>query len=158
MRIRLRNAAIQDATAMTDLDRECFPPEQAFPYRLFFQCIRGKNAISLVAEDENGRFVGFVIAENQGGVANLLTIDVTPIFRRLGAATVLMEGIFAALIEKDVEKLFLQVYIKNTPALTFYLKLGFVKEGLISDYYGENKDAWAMGKTLSKPGLGTVNQ
>ena len=141
---RLREGCIDDAAAMTSLDRLCFPPDVAFPYRLFRQLLASKSTISLLAEGDSGFLQGFLIAEYSDSDSMIWTVDVHENHRSQGIGSMLFSELFKRLAEKGVEKIFLQVYTENASALAFYKKHGFVKLELVHNYYGKNKDAWSM--------------
>ena len=111
------------------------------------QLIVDRNKKCLVA-DLHGEVVGYVGAEIVLDECNIGNLVVAEEYRGRGFATVLMEILFTDLRNRKVKKLFLEVEHDNEPAIGLYEKLGFVRDGLRRDYYGQGKDAILMSLDL----------
>jgi ribosomal-protein-alanine acetyltransferase len=74
-------------------------------------------------------FLTYAAAEN--GDQEVLNLAVDPDHRRQGVA----EALLRALLQQISDPLFLEVRAGNSPALSFYHKLGFAKTGQRRSYY-----------------------
>jgi [ribosomal protein S18]-alanine N-acetyltransferase len=89
-------------------------------------------------------FLGLLVA----GDLDVVSIATDPAFRRQGLAEGLLR---AALSYPAVERAFLEVECRNTPALTLYKKLGFVVTATRKAYYDGLRDAYNMKWQRSAP-------
>lgn len=81
----------------------------------------------------------------------ILTLCVMPASRRQGIAEVFLDALFDYADKQGVRRIFLEVSVKNTPAVRLYLKKGFHKIGCRKNYYKTQAgfcDAVCMEKTL----------
>ena len=133
---------------VAQLEKECFYDpwsENAIASEL-------KNPLSLwlVALDD-GRVVGYVGSQSVMGEADMMNIAVTSQYRRMGVAQELVQRLVAALREKDVYSLALEVRSSNEPAKALYSKLGFLPVGRRPNYYRNPKeDALILRKEWEK--------
>ena len=107
-----------------------------------------KNPLSLwlVAVDGN-RVAGYIGSQSVEGEADVMNVAVHPDYRRQGIARRLVEGLVAALKEKGVYSLALEVRASNAPAISLYERLGFSQVGLRPNYYRNPKeDAYILRK------------
>jgi ribosomal protein S18 acetylase RimI-like enzyme len=148
MNVRIRGAMLRDARVMEDIDRMCFPPRHAYSKDYFEAMLDHPDFLSLIAENDRGEMVGFIVVDRDERAANLVTIDVIPGDRRRGTGSALLDQALAHEALIGVEKIFLQVYTGNLQALAFYQRHGFGTLGKIRDYYGKNENALLMARTL----------
>lgn len=66
--------------------------------------------------------------------AEIITVAVSPAYRRQGIARALMEHMLR-LAEEARASVFLEVRASNTPARELYLSLGFAETGIRKNYY-----------------------
>jgi len=108
--------------------------------------------IALMAQDDGGEPLGFVLIRAGGGEAEVLTILTRPQHRRAGIAQALMLSAQEKLREGQAEKLFLEVAIDNPAAHGLYKALGFTQVGRRTGYYerknGARVDALILAYTL----------
>ena len=62
----------------------------------------------------------------------------------------LIQGLEKALLEKNIEKIFLEVRLSNLPAQNLYIKNGFNRINVRKSYYSDGEDAVVMAKELTK--------
>jgi len=103
----------------------------------------------LVAE-EAGQVLGYVGSQTVLDEADMMNIAVHPDARRQGIAGQLVTELIAALSQKGVRSLTLEVRVSNSPAISLYEKLGFIQAGRRPNYYRNPKeDAWILRKEWS---------
>lgn len=91
------------------------------------------NNLLLMAE-ANGQFISMCAFESEDKLRTRHTgevgISVLPEYRKMSLGTAMMQGILDwATTHPDIEKLSLEVWAKNTPAIGLYQKMGFIEEG-----------------------------
>lgn len=97
--------------------------------------------VARVGEYEAVQLVGWCACRVIQPEAELLKIAVKENDRRSGIGHLLMEKLFAELIKRKVNSLFLEVRGKNQAAVSFYKKHGFVHVGTRRNYYRDPPDS-----------------
>jgi len=88
--------------------------------------------IAFVAEDDDGRPVGFALARRRApGFGTLTDLFVSQDARRSGVGTELMRRVLAALRDLDVEQIDLDVQASNAVARSLYVRWGLRDEVVI---------------------------
>ena len=98
------------------------------------------NFVGLVAE-ESGEIVGYVTSTYCLDEAEIITVAVSPNFRKTGVATKLIESLISSLKNLNVNTLFLEVRESNLGAISLYEKLGFTKLSVRKNYYNGIENA-----------------
>ena len=93
----------------------------------------------LVAE-EDGVLLGYSGSQSVMDEADVMNVAVDPNRRREGIALKLVEALVAALNEKNVRALLLEVRASNEPAKALYEHQGFVQVGKRPNYYRNPKE------------------
>ena len=83
-------------------------------------------------------------------LAHLTTIGVAPEHRRRGLALMLLEHIEAALRDRDVGTIVLEVRVGNTAAQELYLNNGYNVVQRIAKYYNNGEDCFLMMKAINQ--------
>ena len=139
MTVNVETASITDLDKLCSIEKECFIKE-AFTRRQLLHVLADYNSLTLVAK-EKGRVVGFVMGtvQAEGGplTAHILTIDVSPQYRRRGIALRLSSEVERIFVERGVKTCFLEVREDNTEALNLYRKIGYKNIGQLRNYYGD---------------------
>ncbi len=78
---------------------------------------------------------GYAISSCGGGEADLLVIAVDSKYQRRGFGDKLLQMLLDALMQQQVDSLFLEVRSSNIAAIEFYRARGFVEIGLRRGYY-----------------------
>ena len=138
--------------SLADVDRVCVLEEMAFsmPWHKesFIEMIENKDALYLVAEDEQAGIIGCCGVRSIVGEGDISNVVVHPDFRKKGVAYKMLMQLIAR-GEKDfgIKEFTLEVRYSNIGAIHLYEKLGFVSEGIRKNFYEEPvEDALIMWK------------
>jgi len=111
--------------------------------------------LSYVAEDADGRIVGYVLAKmeedsDEEPHGHITSLAVKRSFRRLGIAQKLMDQTARAMIESfNAKYVSLHVRVSNRAALNLYMNtLKFQVSEVEPRYYADGEDAYAMKRDL----------
>ena len=155
--VSIRRATVDDLLKMQQTNLLCLPENYQFKYYIYHYL--SWPALLHVAEDHNGKIVGYVLAKledeevKQGEVQGHITsISVLRTYRRLGVASKLMTHAINMMQEYfDADFVSLHVRVSNRPALHLYHKnLGFDVRGVEKEYYADKEDAYKMRKYFKK--------
>ena len=155
--VSIRRATVEDLLKMQQTNLLCLPENYQFKYYIYHYL--SWPALLHVAEDHNGKIVGYVLAKLEdedvkpGEVQGHITsISVLRTYRRLGVASKLMSHAINMMQEYfDADFVSLHVRVSNRPALHLYHKnLGFDVRGIEKEYYGDKGDAYKMRKYFKK--------
>ena len=138
MNIEIANVTIRLLDKIYEIEKQCFEQE-AFTKQQLAYLIADYNIIGLTALVK-GEIVGFVLARvnirRNITFGHILTIDVTPAYRREGIAQKLLQEIEDILKIRGIRECRLEVRENNAAALNLYQKLGYTKIGKLEKYYG----------------------
>lgn len=139
MSITIEDASIKQLDELYKIEMECFKRE-AFSKHHIANLLTDYNCVSLVAKID-GTIVGFIIGmmhiERNALVGHILTIDVSPPYRRRAIAKMLLQKIEEIFKEKGVKSCRLEVREDNIAALKLYQKLGYKRVAKLENYYGD---------------------
>ncbi|KAM6976726.1 N-alpha-acetyltransferase 10 [Aplochiton taeniatus] len=171
--MNIRNARPEDLMNMQHCNLLCLPENYQMKY--YFYHGLSWPQLSYIAEDENGKIVGYVLAkmeEDPDDVphGHITSLAVKRSHRRLGLAQKLMDQASRAMIENfNAKYVSLHVRKSNRAALHLYSNtLKFQISEVEPKYYADGEDAYAMKRDLAhlaeevpqlrKPGVRTVGQ
>lgn len=133
-----------------EIESECFRLE-AFTKEQIAQLLRDYNSIGLIARVDS-RIVGFVIGmiyvDRSAVHGHILTIDVSPAYRRRRIGQTLLQEIEKIFRQKGVRTSHLEVREDNIAAIRLYTKQGYERIGRLKNYYG-NAHGLYLKKTLT---------
>jgi ribosomal-protein-alanine N-acetyltransferase len=122
---------------IAELEKVCFCApwsENSIRYEL-------TNPLSLwLVAVENGQLLGYVGSQSVMDEADMMNVAVAPECRRKGIARELVEALVAALAQRHVHCLTLEVRASNEPAKALYEALGFEQVGRRPNYYRNPKE------------------
>jgi [ribosomal protein S18]-alanine N-acetyltransferase len=149
--IRLREYRAADLAAMYALDVACFAEAFRFSRRAMQGFAEAKGAVAVVAEvsaevGADAELVGFCVAQLEGQVGYVVTLDVAEAWRRRGLARRLMEEVEARMRAAGAGGMELHVATENAGAIEFYGRMGYVRVGRDKAFYGRGGDAWVYRK------------
>ncbi|MDH5406141.1 MAG: ribosomal protein S18-alanine N-acetyltransferase [Candidatus Aminicenantes bacterium] len=131
----IRRFSLSDLKRVVEIDEKSFKvPHDEWVFRYYYY-LNPKNFFVYEADQQ---VVGFVLFEREG---HLLYLAVDPLYRRRGIGRILV-----AEARKHLKKgahPWAEVRRSNLAAQRFYQSLGFVRERVILNYYG-NEDAYIM--------------
>lgn len=105
----------------------------------------------IVKKDKILRGIIIVVEKNlpiSNEFAYINTLIVDKRFQKQGLATTLLTLTFDKMRSKGIRKVCLHVNIKNINAIKLFEKIGFIKDGIVKNYYGNDNDAYFMVKNI----------
>uniref|UniRef100_A0A8C5H9D3 N-terminal amino-acid N(alpha)-acetyltransferase NatA n=1 Tax=Gouania willdenowi TaxID=441366 RepID=A0A8C5H9D3_GOUWI len=143
--MNIRNARPEDLMNMQHCNLLCLPENYQMKY--YFYHGLSWPQLSYIAEDENGKIVGYVLAkmeEDPDDVphGHITSLAVKRSHRRLGLAQKLMDQASRAMIENF-----------NAKYVSLHVRKRYCTVGVISEvepkYYADGEDAYAMKRDLA---------
>ena len=129
-----RLAGAHEAPLLAALHAASFPAD-FWDEPVFAKLLSETHCFALViSPDENPQ--GFILLRVAAGEAELLTLAVTPHFRKRGLAKALLQEGIAACGGRGASEIFLEVAEDNTAARALYALAGFAEVGRRLRYYG----------------------
>ena len=141
MRIHCRLMESRDVLGVFKVDQACF----SHNWTQDSYEAETKNILSnYIVAEVDGKIIGFggfwqVIDE-----AHITNIAVMADYRQTGVGQNIMNAMLAQALAKGCVAMTLEVRGDNQPAINFYLKNQFTREGRRKDYYGTGMDAIIM--------------
>jgi len=136
----------EDAEAVSLLEASAF--SDGWQKKDILEIINSDGAIAYCATCE-GEIASYVIGRQIAPEGEIYRIATATSFRRRGVARALLKYAVVCEKSKGLEKLFLEVRSKNTPAISLYESLGFTSIDLRKNYYkNPNDDAVIMMKSV----------
>ena len=135
--IRLEQMSDAHVSQIAQLEKICFSD----PWSETSVASELHNPLSLWLVALDGDTVaGYVGSQSVLDGADMMNIAVHPDYRRQGIARALINGLVAALADKNVRCLVLEVRASNVPAIALYEQLGFQQVGRRPNYYRNPKE------------------
>lgn len=121
--------------------------------KTFLSCIDGRYFGEYATYSKSNEIIGFYVGEFVAGEATLMNICITPDFQGQGYGQQLLNLFMQASIEKEAEKIWLEVRAKNISAQMLYFNNGFIEISRRTGYYPSAsgfgyEDAIVMSKKL----------
>ena len=139
MEIKVETASIRLLDKFCEIEAQCFDQE-AFTKRQISYLLTDYNSLALVAK-ANGEIAGFIISqieiENNTIYGHIITLNVSPAYRRKGIASKMLTETEELLKQKGISECHLEVREDNSDALKLYQKSGYQKMGRLERYYGK---------------------
>ena len=120
------------------LERICF--SRPWSKRMLSEELENQCAAFLVAEDENGKVLGYaglLVMMDEGYITN---VAVFPEYRRLGVAAKIIEVYMNFAQANQLAFLTLEVRPSNAAAIALYQRFGFEEVGRRKNYYDLPKE------------------
>ena len=120
---KLRDYVSADFDALYNLDRICYPRGIAYSRPELRWFLAQADALCVAAEID-AKIVGFLIADRDGPLAHIITIDVAPEQRRRGVGTLMIEEIERRLLALGVTEINLETATDNEAGTAFWRRHG----------------------------------
>jgi ribosomal-protein-alanine N-acetyltransferase len=143
--VNLRPARVDEAAALAMMHRAVF--EEPWGEAEIAALLDSPGSFALVA-DSNGP-AGFILCRTMADEAEILTLAVAPVARRLGFGMALAQEAARLAAERGAASFFLEVAEDNRPAIALYETAGFEVIGRRTRYYGGVTDALVMRRWLN---------
>lgn len=151
----LRKAKKRDLKGIHPLEQESFSK----PWTMVNLETEYRNSLSrmFVIEQDN-QIIAYCSVWIVKDEVQLNKIAVKPEFRKRGLGRWLIEKIEYASSKKGAIHILLEVREKNTTAISFYEKLGFIKNGLRKNYYRDDNAVLMKKEIPSMPPSGGLGR
>lgn len=142
----IRNWKFEDILAVSRMEEECFGGE-AWSYATLVTAFESPTSFGLVAED-GGEIIAYGCITCAADTSDLENVVVTEGYRRSGIGGEIVKGLLKEAKARGAGKTFLEVRVSNVPAMSMYLKCGFVGVYARTRYYADGEDCLVMCKTF----------
>ena len=139
----IRRATVDDVGAVTLLEQELFTGD-AWSLESVTEEVTGPHRHALVACDDEGTVIGYVVAMQVDDVLDLHRIAVVPLARRTGIARALLTAVQEAGRASGARRMLLEVSDGNEAGVQFYAGAGFVEIDRRAGYYRDGTDALVL--------------
>lgn len=140
----------EDAARMAALHKAAFPAGEAWDQLAFEGLLALPTTHAYGIEADIGLKAQLVL-QVAVETAEILTLGVSPHWRRQGLAGELLQGAAQILGTKGVERFVLDVATDNAGAISFYSAQGFVQDGARRNYYKRLDGRFVDAMLLSRP-------
>ncbi len=130
--MEIRLAASEDVEQLFELENSCFP--DPWSRKSIRDTMNEEQSFFAVAVSD-GKIIGYINTTYVLDEMNLNRICVLPQYRRMGAANLLMDAMFAAARQNGLVQIFLEVRLSNMPAQELYKRFGFTVVGERKGFY-----------------------
>lgn len=136
----IQPAEINDAAILADVHKENFFPSWGKEvFANFLQQAQFVTFIAVLSDStscsENHKIIGFLVARQVLDESELITLAVSPAYRKHKVASLLLEQLLQFLYRAHSRRLYLEVAENNAAALALYKKFLFQKVGHRKGYY-----------------------
>lgn len=139
MLVKVEKASIEHLDKLYEIEIKCFETE-AFTKQQLAYLLTDTNSVGLVSWVEHeivGFAVGKMCVDEKSATGHILTVDVSPEYRRKGLGLRLLQEIERIFKEKGVELCCLEAQEDNVAALKLYQKSGYKEIVRLKNYYGK---------------------
>ncbi|MGB7323533.1 MAG: ribosomal protein S18-alanine N-acetyltransferase [Rubripirellula sp.] len=132
----------RDMPAVLGIENKSF--EFAWTEDDFIRCLRQRNCIGMVAEEDD-KVVGFMIYELHKNRLHILNFAVGEDSRRSGVGFAMIGKLLGKLSQERRNRIMLEVRETNLIAQLFFKKIGFRAVSVLRDFYEDtDEDAYLM--------------
>jgi ribosomal-protein-alanine N-acetyltransferase len=132
----------KDVPDVMVVERLCFP--DPWDKSAFERETTNTFSRSILARDEDGRLLGYMIYWVAGPEYHVLNVATHPVARRRGIARLMMNRVLDEARREHADFVALEVRKSNVAARALYLDLGFKVIGVRPRYYRDGEDAEVM--------------
>ncbi len=132
--VSVRKMRPEDAAAVAELEYRIFT--DAWSEKSILDTMRQPCAICMAAE-KGSQIVGYSLAYEAAGEAEISRFAVAQDQRGQGVGHALMQGVYKRCKEQKIKKILLDVRQSNKEARAFYMREGFVPDGIRRKFYSD---------------------
>ena len=136
----------EDILKISKIEEECFPQEP-WSFKMLVSSFESESFFGVLAEDD-GDLAGYGGITVAADTADIDNIAVTEQYRNSGVGTAVLTKLCQIAKERGAKKVFLEVRVSNSPAISLYLKNGFNGAYARTRYYPNGEDCLVMTKQL----------
>lgn len=150
--ITIRRCTLDDLEAVIDVNERELPED--YPYFFYKSILDNYPESFLVACDENGKIIGYIMwrVEKTPAITSLklinkghlVSIAVLKNYRRLGVATALLSNSMKNLKKYKIDEFVLEVRVSNLTAINLYKNFNFATHSIKDKYYRDGENAYFM--------------
>ena len=147
MDLNIRKSQPGDFYFLEKLENESFPHFQQSSRKSIRHSLDSKFQDVLIAESKEGKkatSVGAFTLFKYKHALRIYSIAVVAEYRNTGLGTFMLNYMKNLAIEKQYQKILIEVHSKNNGLVDWYKKNGFKVSHIISDYYARGEDAVKM--------------
>ena len=144
----LRKWKYTDILHISELEKECFP-EEPWSYKTLVDWSYSQTFFGVAAQ-EGEEIIGYGGITVVADTADIENIAVSENFRRGGVGLSILNELIKIAKEKGAKKIFLEVRVSNSAAMSLYLKSGFKGVYARTRYYSNGEDCLIMCKNLGE--------
>lgn len=141
-----RKWKFEDILTISEMEKECFPKEP-WSYRALVSSFVSEAFSGLLAE-EAGEIAGYGGITVAADTADINNIAVSEVYRKSGIGTEILKRLCDEARARGAKKIFLEVRVSNSTAMSMYLKNGFKGVYARTRYYSDGEDCLVMVKEL----------
>lgn len=140
-----------DLRALYAVEEVCFAPPLRFSRGLMRSLVNDPSCRTWLGIVDSVR-AGFAIvglsSEDDPAVAYIWTIEVLPVFRRMGVARQLLSRVEESAREAGCAAIELHVSERNSDAVALYEGCGYLRIGVDAEFYGWGEDGFRYRKAI----------
>jgi len=144
----IRNVKESDINELLEIEQDCFCNSRLQKYQFKYLLRHGK--CDFIICEENQKVAGYAISlyRKNSTEARIYSIAIHSRYRKKGYGVLILNEISQRAIQHGCRSIRLEMDISNEVARKFYEKIGFMKNGIIDHYYGNNLKALKLRKIL----------
>jgi ribosomal-protein-alanine N-acetyltransferase len=138
MDVAIRWLIRRDMPEVLQIERLCFE----FPWtdEDFMGCLRQRNCIGMVAEDEAGTIVAFMVYELHKSRLAILNFCVGVRWQRMGVGTQMVGKLIDKLHQQRRNEIVVETRERNLDAQMFFKAMGFRATHVVRDHYEDTDE------------------
>jgi ribosomal-protein-alanine N-acetyltransferase len=138
MDVAIRWLIRRDMPEVLQIERLCFE----FPWtdEDFMVCLRQRNCIGMVAEDEAGTIVAFMVYELHKSRLAILNFCVGVRWQRMGVGTQMVGKLIDKLHQQRRNEIIVETRERNLDAQLFFKAMGFRATDVVRDHYEDTDE------------------
>lgn len=153
----IRKCLVEDLPSIISINWAALPEHYSDSF--FEERLRESPETFLVAEDEKGTIIGYIMCRIEYGFSHIkryglarkghvVSVAVLEAHRGMGIGRALMEEALKGMKERGCSETYLEVRVSNESAVTLYKNLAFQIVTTHHGYYRDGEDAYLMSRAL----------